>query len=299
MLPKKFLNESANNCVLLQSIVHLRAEQFFHKHLGKAAWVSKGLFLFNPLSIKRLRKVVFIPVRLIKKAHEENWLRSLAYFVRMKSLYRNNTHYGKSLRGLAKKLNCTPPCLSHHLKQLKHHGLVVEHAGNLTFLGYNRLQAIEGGKSIGVPVDHANQLDLVRAQLIRFNLSAQKYNIKRSEIQNCQGLVPFTFKETAYSCYAGLSAPGFGKVLGLSPSQGSAIRTKLIALQTFKARRRYSELVIASGGSCPDGAPSGGVLRTAFRTARIQGFLPAYAFLKGGSVLVERRMELNYCGGRS
>jgi hypothetical protein len=213
----------------------------------------------------------------------------LAYFVRMKSLYVNNTHYNFNLRNLSKKLYCSPACLSHHLKQLRHRGLVADHSGNLSFAGLRKISEVYGGKNIGIPVDHNNQLTLVRAQLIRFNLSCQKYNIKRSEIQKCQPAeTPFTFTEKAYSCYSGLSAHGFGKVLRLSPSQGAALRAKMIKLGLLSAVRRYSVLC-ASGG-----APSGGVLRTALIQWKRQGLMPSYAFIKDGSVVVQRRMELEY-----
>src|SRR5882762_644407 len=252
-----------------------------------------GLFLFYPLPLKILRNLVFIPVKLIKKANEEGWLRSLAYFIRMKSLYVNNTHYGFNLRGLGKILNCSPACLSHHLKILRSRELVGDHSGNITFKGLRKISLLYGGKNIGVPVDPINQLDLLRAQLIRFNLSGQEYNIKRSGVQKCPAAeTPNTFSERAYSCYAGLSAHGFGKVLKLSPAQGAALRAKMIRLGILSFIRRYS-IYFAFGD--PSGeAPSGGVLRTALRQGKIQGLIPSYAFIKDGRVLAERRMELEY-----
>jgi biotin operon repressor len=254
---------------------------------AKAACSLTGLFLL--LKSTELRSVVFLPVKLIKQANSEEWLRSLAYFVRMKSLYVNNTHYGYNLRGLAKKLNCSPACLSHHIKQLRHRGLVADHSGNMTFRGLKKISALYGGKNIGVPVDQKNQLTLLRCQIIRFNLATQEHNIRKAGVQKCPGpIVPNDFSERFYSCYAGLSAPGFGKVLGVSAAHGSALRAEMIKLGVLSAQRRYS-IYFASGG-----APSGGVLRTALIQGKRQGELPMYAFIKDGSILVERRMKLEY-----
>lgn len=253
---------------------------------------STGLFLL--LKSIKLRSTVFLPIKLIKQANTEGWFRSLAYFVRMKSLYVNNTHYNYNLRNLSKKLNCSPACLSHHIKQLRHRGLVADHSGNMTFKGFNRLGKLWGHKAVGVPVDHDHQLDLLRAQIIRFNLQQQEYNIKKSGVQQCpRGPISYTFSEKANSCYTGLSVHGFGKAIGLSPSQGGAIRAKMIQLGILSATRRYSFYGGASGGPSGEGLPDG-VLRTALIHLKIQGLMPSYAFVKDGSIWVERRMELEY-----
>lgn len=260
----------------------------------KGACSFTGLFLFIQLAIKRLRDLVFIPVKLIKQAHEEDWLRSLAYFVRMKSLYVNNTHYGFSLRSLGDKLGISAATLASHLRVLEKKQLVTYHNRNITFNGLKKISALYGPKPIGVPVDPKNQLTLLRAQLIRFNLSGQKYNIKRSGVQKCQPAeTPNTFSETINSCYTGLSAKGFGKVLRLSAAQGAAIRALMIRLKVLAFQRRYSRIFMPFGDAS-GGAPSGGVLRTALRQGKIHGFAPSYAFLKDGSVWIERRMELEY-----
>lgn len=254
---------------------------------AKAACSFTGLFLL-PKS-KELRNTVFVPIKLIKQANEENWSRSLAYFIRMKALYVNNTHYCFNLRSLSKKLGCSIGCLSHHLRELRIRKLVVDHAGNLTFKGYKKLQADWGYKCIGVPVDPKNQLDVLRAQIIRFNLQQQAYNIKKSGIQLCPGyLEPDTLFERADSCYAGLSARGFGRLLKLSPAQGAAIRAKLIHIGLLSSERRFA-LLIASGGPFAGGGPADGL-----REMKRQGLMPMYAFLRDGNIIAERRMQLEY-----
>lgn len=253
----------------------------------RAACSFTGLFLL--LKSLKLRSTVFLPIKLIKQANDEGWSRTLAYFIRMKSLYVNNTHYSYNLRGLAKKLGCSIGCLSVHMKALRSRGLVVDHSGNLTFKGYKKLQTDWGHKCIGVPVDHKNQLNLLRAQIIRFNLQQQEYNRKKSGIQLCPGyLKPSTLFERTDNCYAGLSAHGFGRLLKLSAAQGAAIRANLIQLGIFTSERRFCRL-IASGGPS-GGGPADGLMKG----MKIQGLLPMYAFIKDGYILVEKRMELKY-----
>lgn len=289
---RKITNYAKFNLFLLLSVLFWadsHIDFFFNALAARFSW---RLFLFT-ISIKSaVRNVVFLPVKLIKEAHQQDWLKSLAYFVRLKSLYVNNTHYNFNLRNLSKKLNCSTACLSHHLKVLIRRGLVVEHSGNMSFRGLHKISALYPSKAIGVPVDHKNQLNAVRAQIIRFNLATQEYNIKKTGVQKCPGTVPNNFSERFYSCYAGLSAAGFGKVLGLSTSQGAAIRASMIQTGLLTAKRRYS-LLRASGGPSGGGLPDR-ALQAALIQMKRQGLMPAYAFAKDGCIWTERRMELGY-----
>lgn len=234
-----------------------------------------------------MRDLVFIPVELIKRAEQFSWLRSLGYFVRMKRLYKNNTHYNYSLRSLAEKLKCSPACLSVHIKVLTHQGLIEFHAGNVTFLGLKRLQAKFKSNNVGVPaVNHKNQLDFLRAQIIRFNLSAQSYNIKKSGIQlrKAKKAVPFTRTEKTNSCYPGLSAQGVGYLFGLSTASGSRVRKKLEIFGLLSSKRVYSILLR-------------GINTVDYINMKRGGQIPIYSFLKEGRVLVERRPHMEYIKG--
>lgn len=291
--PKNILN-AKNTLHLCQSAQSLWVDAF--NRILDTALAARGtvwLFLFIQFSIKRLRDLVFIPVKLIKQAHQEDWLRSLAYFVRMKSLYVNNTHYGYNLRSLGSKLGVTPATLSFHIKELTKRGLIEKHAGNITFKGYRPLRALFGANFIGVPINHKDQLSLVRAQLIRFNLKQQAYIIKKSGVQKCPTLKQIS--ERMKNGYTGLSAVGFGRVLRLSPSRGAALRSDLIKSGVLSYKRRF-EVLRTPPFPPQGGTPPAGVLRTALRTAKIQGAIPQYAFIKDGQVLVQKRMELHYEG---
>jgi hypothetical protein len=232
-----------------------------------------------------LRNLVYLPVQLIKDAEEEGWLRSLAYFVRLKSLYWNNTHYNFSSRSLSSKLKCYPATLLFHLKTLEQKGIIRYHSNNISFIGLKKLQDSYGRKNIGVPVDNINQLDILRCQLIRFNLSAQEYKIKQSGLHHCsvQGFIPYrtSNKEKIKNNYTGLSAKGTGKLFGLSMSSGSRIRGKLSKLGFLKYDRIYSVLFQ-------------NVPPNQFKNLRNNFDIPAHSFLLNGTVYVERTPMLKY-----
>src|SRR4051812_14160645 len=113
------------------------------------------------------REIVFLPIKLINKANDEVWMRSLGYFVRLKSLFKNCTVYGFNLRKVSEMIGCSPACLSHHIKELEKRQLIRKHGNNITFIGLNKQQKLCGGTlTAPVKVDQLNQVDLLRAQII-------------------------------------------------------------------------------------------------------------------------------------
>jgi hypothetical protein len=231
-----------------------------------------------------MRRVVFLPVALIKEANDNNWLRSLAYFVRLKSLYKNNTHYNFSLRSLSDKVKCSPGCLSFHLKELEKHGLVRHMGGNLTFIGLKKLKAAKGENVIGVPIDFKNQYDLLRGQIIRLNLSAQKFNIRKSEIQlQKPRVVPNNRLERTNSCYIGLSAYGVGNLFGLTGATGSRIRKKLKLLGQIRCYPVFSILF-------------SGISERKYKDMKWLGVIPIHSRYINGDIVIQRRMRIDYIG---
>lgn len=229
-----------------------------------------------------MRVTVFLPISLIRWAQAEGWLRSLAYFVRLKSLYKNNTHYNFTLRSLSGRIGCSPACLAHHLKVLESEGLIRYHGNNVTFVGFKKLSAKYGEKNIGVPVDPKNQLEVLRAQLIRLNLGNQAYHIHKIGTQKrSTRYIPWTKTERFYSCYVGLSCIGFGKILGLSAASGQRIRRKLVRRGILDQKRVYSVIMT-------------GIAEGDMRRMKVAGVIPIFSKLVNGKVLVERRSELRY-----
>lgn len=229
-----------------------------------------------------MRDLVFIPIKLIKDAEEGGWLRSLGYFVRMKSLYKNNTYYNYSLRGLAEKLECSPACLSHHVKVLKSKNLIYQHDKNITFCGLKKLQKLYDTNNIGIPVDTKNQYDILRCQIIRFNLSSQQYRIRKSGIQISNLLnVPLTRIEKTQSSYTGLSAKGIGALFYLTGATGSRIRKKLNDLGYLFCKRVYS--VLYDNKTYSD-----------FINLKRSCIIPVYSRYVDGAIIVERRMYMEY-----
>lgn len=229
-----------------------------------------------------MRDLVFLPINLIKEAEQEGWLRSLAYFVRCKSLYQNNTHYNYSLRTLGERIKCSPACLSVHLKVLEGKGLIRFHSGNLTFLGLWKLRTKWKWATIGVPVDFKNQHDVLRCQIIRFNLNEQQHKISNNGLLNWRGgFVPSTKAEKDESCYAGLSVNRIGELIGRTRATGSRIRQKLSSLNYLSVRRVYS--VLYSGVSYSD-----------YIFMRNNVIIPYYSFYKEGRICVQRRCMMEY-----
>lgn len=229
-----------------------------------------------------MRNIVFLPIDLIKQAEEENWLRSVSYFVRLKSVYQNNTHYNFSLRSLSKKIKCSPACLSFHLKVLEAKGLITYHFGNVTFSGLKRMQAKYGLKNMPVPVDLQHQKIFLRSLIVKFNLTAQEYIIKKSGIQKWQkGFVPFTKDEKISSSYVGLSGKGIGKLFNRSASTGARLRKQMKDLQIFSVIPVYS--VLFKNVSLLD-----------FKNMRNEFVIPYYSFFRDGKIIVQRRPMMEY-----
>jgi len=135
-----------------------------------------------------------------------------------------------------------------HLKALEQKGLVSFHSGNITFVGLKKQQEMYGKKNIGVPVDNSNnfknQYDILRGQIIRFNLASQQHIIDKSELQYCrEKYIPNTKNEKMNSSYVGLSARGIGNLFSLSMATGSRIRGKLKSLNQISVKRRFSKLL--------------------------------------------------------
>lgn len=167
---------------------------------------------------------------------------------------------------------------------MEENGLVRHHGGNLTFLGLWKLRCKYKYNSIGVPLNHKNQYDILRAQIIRFNLTAQAYRMRKSEIHLRNGFVPKKKTEKISSNYVGLSSQGVGKLFGLSKASGSRIRQKLSKLNVLKTERQFSVLYK-------------NVDRVHFTAMRNNFIIPQYSFLRSGRVVVELRNRIEYIGG--
>jgi hypothetical protein len=144
-------------------------------------------FLFNRCAHEPMyRSTVYLPIKLINQANNENWLRSLAYLVRLKAAYKNPTFFKFSLRKVAASIKCSPACLAFHLKVLEQHGLVRFHSSNLTVTGYRALERMFRTKRFtGVTVDIKNQYDILRSLIIKFNLQRQEYRMRKNERKIC------------------------------------------------------------------------------------------------------------------
>lgn len=198
----------------------------------------------------------------------------------------NNTFYNFSLRGLSERVKCSPACLMFHLKALQDKGIVRLHNGNITFIGLKKLGEKYGHKTVGVPIDidnqFKNQYDILRGQIIRFNLASQQHRINKSETQHCRDkYVPNNKNEKMNSSYVGLSAKGIGSLFSLSMASGSRIRSKLKELNQISVKRRFSKLLWVNSYSH-------------FIELKRIGVIPIYSLFDNGLVVKEVRPELQY-----
>jgi DNA-binding MarR family transcriptional regulator len=223
------------------------------------------------------RSTVFLPIKLVNQANDENWIRSLAYLVRLKAIYKNGTFYKFSLRGVADKIQCSPACLSHHLKVLESKGLVRYHSGNLTLVGLKKLSTMHNARlTTGIIVQFKNQFDILRSLIIKFNLQRQAYKIRRQE-----KLLRKKSCEIASENYVGLSCKRIGYLYGLSKESGSRIRRKLETIGLIKSERVYKSL-------------AKGVCYEQYKILKYDLIIPQWAFFKNGQILVQKRMKMEY-----
>lgn len=130
-----------------------------------------------------------------------------------------------------------------------------------------------------MPVDYKNQHDILRCQIIRFNLSAQELNIRKSEIHYKKIIRPK--KTTEKTNYMGLSAKGTGRLFGLSKESGSRIRRKLKRIGLLSVLKKV--FILINEISEPD-------------YWRMKSFclIPAYSYYDKGRVLIQRHPEIKY-----
>lgn len=213
------------------------------------------------------------------KASDEGWLRSIAYLVKLKAIYKNCTFYNYSLRKVSEKVHCSPATLSHHLKVLEQHGLIRLHAGNLTITGLNKInKELNSETTVGIPVRKLNQYDIVRSLLIKFSLQRQLYRIRKRRVKKLRKI---SNMENANSSYAGLTCKGIGRLYGLSKESGSRIRRKLEKLGFIKRERKYKSL-------------AEGVCYEQYRILKYDNIIPGHSFFSGGQVLVETFPKLTF-----
>jgi len=212
-------------------------------------------------------------IGLIQEASEGGWLRSLAYFCRMKLYYYNNVMYNYSLRKLARLLGCSPGCLRSHLTILEREGLVKYEGNNIRFVGFQKLQEYSIRKQRTTKeiylVNSGDFVSELRAVLLRTKLLEEDYQIRRSESR-----IRNVFVKSGKEMIArpiGISNLGFGKLLGMSQSTGLRVIKKLKQLGILD----YQRLIQVLYRNVPF---------KEFLLMRNLGFIPQYAKYSDGVV---------------
>lgn len=245
---------------------------------------------------KYYRKKVYLPIRLINMANEGRWLSSLAYFVRLKALFKNCTIYNFSLRKAAELIKCSPSTLQHHLKILESLGLVRYHYGNITCMGFYRLKEWSGGGSqtAAVDVDNKNQLNLLRLPILNTSLRQQDYNrkkhgIKLREVTEGMNILPDLSNESA-SSYSGCSCIGVGLMFPgkcrngrMSKESGGRIVRSLASMGKIKTTKIFANLI-------------SGVSHIDYAHLKANNLVPSHSFFYFGSILIPKRTAITYMG---
>lgn len=135
----------------------------------------KGSFILMLYVPTEYKNKVWLPLSIIRQATDENWLDSLCYFVRLKSVFTKPIFYNYSLRNLATHLSCSPTTINHHLAILEKHGLIWFANGHLFLKSGNQLKAIDKRfVPVGVSANKAEQRTFLRFALVKRNLHSQQ-----------------------------------------------------------------------------------------------------------------------------
>lgn len=206
---------------------------------------------------KFYRRTVNLMESVITDANGGGWLRSLACFITMKALFKNNCVYNFNVRKLSQLTGYSTGCLSFHLQELQKRGLIRRHGKNLSFLGINKIAALYGSKkrvAVRVASEHKNQFDELRGQILVSNLIQQSWNIKKrrkgQELKLKINGKPIRKSEIGYSSkldnhklsnynYVGMSVFGVAKLFGRSHATGARLRKKFEKLGIIKNQKVF------------------------------------------------------------
>jgi len=236
-----------------------------------------------------VRDKIYIPYKLVDAAVGSTWERAFAYWLRMKSLHRNNTHYNFTLTSLSKKIGCSKDTLAKILPALISNGLVRMHSKNITFTGFKKICSQYKGRIIPVEINYdrkiSKQLSIIRGEAYRTNLSQQERNIKKAGNTKRQRNVATLPGENLYGTgtgrYAGLSGKGLGRLIGKSPSTGNRTKISLKVMGKVEVTPMYS--IMARN-----------VPYFTFQMMKARGELAEHVRFKKGVVFVRKRDKIEF-----
>lgn len=137
-------------------------------------------------------KSIKVPVGLVDVANNENWTRSLAYWLIAKNSFRNGSIYNFTFRKLASILNISHTTAKYHFDVWKTNGLVrLLGNGTLVFCGLEEMEVVamrnyDNEKSctkhirINMFSSIREQVMVLQCRIIQKNINQQARNIVRS-----------------------------------------------------------------------------------------------------------------------
>lgn len=209
----------------------------------------------------------WLPLHVIQKATDENWLDSLCYWVWLKKIYNTSIFYNYSLRKVSALIACSPATLSHHLTILSKQGLCSVTDGHLHIINPRKL-LIKGKRCLLVPVGVSNnksiQRDLLRYTLYNRNffLQTKAFNKKNESLLFVKGK-KFSLKDTkriqkrlnnypltpdfesSVDKKLTLSNKKFGSIINRSERTGIKMQQSMKKLKLLRSQKRV--ILIAVG----------------------------------------------------
>ena len=249
---------------------------------------KKYFYVVYLVSEYMAKSTINLPIMLLHEANADGWLLQLSFFVRLKSYYSNSIFYNSRLISLSKELNVPVPTLSRYIKFLTAKGLLSKHHGNLCCLGNTKIKSNyeKCSFSIQIPIDHDNQLIVLRSAILELNLKGQQYHIDKSvSAKYSKKKIYKTFKERYDNTrkYTGLSIMGISRLLNISKTAAMIYKNKAVSigLMTAKTKRFVHATGESYEGFCH------------FKKALHYSYCNVYYFRRTGSIVSRLHDELH------
>lgn len=136
------------------------------------------------------KSYVRLPVGLVDVALNENWERSLAYWIFAKSAFKNSCIYNFSLRKLSSVLKISHECARYHYNVWQREGLIKHFGKNLIFCkkedtlhiaqrnSQNEYEGCIKLININLAANIADQIKVLKSRAVLKNINQQLRNIK-------------------------------------------------------------------------------------------------------------------------
>lgn len=209
-----------------------------------------------------------LPLQLIIDLLREGKIAQLIFLLRIRSLTRNGTIYYNGMQDLAGRMGMSRQTCSKHIRFLMDRGIIRKHNGNYTLVSAYKLAKKYTGKNqtqrvitISVSPNRSEQLDIVRAEVLRSGLDQQNYrkrekeeykrlqekeqsgaNMTREEVKRFLALRKKIGSNPETPFQAGYSNGQIGLLFNRSASTGKRAKVRLRKSGRIRTRRQFERL---------------------------------------------------------